>query len=165
MVRVALFCFVLSSIVLIGCSGSGGFPKTYPVTGSVKVNGKAIDGAVVTFQIDGGKENAIGLTDSTGKYTLTMFRPGDGAIPGQYRVAISKPTAAEVAKPNTLPPGQIAPAELPEDYAPPTETAGGAKAAAGAKSEIPAKYSNDQISGLRAVVSDSAPNVFDYDLK
>ena len=156
-------CLVLSALAfLCGCGGSTAFPKTYPVTGTVKVNGKPIEGAIVTFQLEAAKENAIGTTDAKGEFILSMFRPSDGAIPGQYNVAISKPDAAAVVA-DTPPPGQIASGELPADYAPPIE---GARPAGGAKkSEIPAKYSNSQTSALRATVSDSAANHFDFDLK
>lgn len=149
-------------VVTAGCESSSGFPKTYPVTGTVKVNGKPIDGAVVTFQIESGKENAIGTTNASGEFKLSMFRPSDGAIPGQYRVAISKPTAATLSS-GATPEGQIASGDLPADYEPPAESM--APAASNAKSEIPAKYSNDQTSGLRATVTESDENHFDFDLQ
>ena len=126
------------------------------------MNGKPIEGAVVTFQLEDGKENAIGTTNSNGEYKLSTFRPSDGAVPGLYRVAVSKPTAAELAT-DTPPAGQIASGDLPDDYAPPVEapTAQNSKA----KSEIPEKYSNDKTSGLRATVTASNDNHFEYDLE
>lgn len=154
---------VVVAVALAGCGGSSGFPKTYPVTGTVKLNGKPIDGAMITFQLEGGKQNAIGTTDKNGEFSLSMFRPGDGAIPGQYKVSIKKEEAAP-APTNVPPPGQIGSAELAADYAPPVEakgSTGGKK-----KSEVPEKYGNDQTSGLRATVTESASsNKFDFDLK
>ena len=145
-----------------GCGSGGSFPTTYPVTGVVKVKGKPIEGAIVAFQLDSGKENAIGTTNSTGEFKLSMFRPSDGAIPGQYRVAISKVSAAEIAS-DTLPAGQLASGDLPDDYAPPADA--GQTAPQAAKSEIPEKYANDKTSGLRATVVESSDNHFEFDLE
>lgn len=155
--------FVLGALLfLTGCGSDSGFPKTYPVTGSVKLKGKPVEGAMVTFQLEDSKENAIGTTDSSGEFSLSMFQPNDGAVPGQYRVAISKMPPVEVAK-TTLPPGQIASGDLPDNYAPPVEAV--RKSSGSTKSDIPAKYSNDQSSGLRATVTEAGPNNFDFDLK
>lgn len=153
---------MITLVALAGCGGSSGFPKTYPVTGTVKLNGKPIDGAMVTFQMESGKENAIGTTDKNGEFSLSMFRPGDGAVPGKYKVAIKKEDAAPVAT-NAPPPGQIGSAELPADYAPPVESKGGGGGKK--KSEIPEKYANNATSGLIATVSDSQTNKFDFELK
>ncbi len=154
-------CFVS----LIGCGSGSGFPKTYPVTGKVTLNGKAIDGAMVTFQLAEGKENAIGTTDASGEFTLSMFQPSDGAIPGQYRVAIRKlPTSELIAPANTPPPGQLASGEISDSYAPPAASEGNTKPKS-AKSEVPEKYGNDQASGLRATVTEAGPNRFEFDLK
>lgn len=156
-----LSTLVLLTVVTTGCGGDSGFPKTYPVTGKVTVSGKAIEGALVTFQRDSGKENAIGTTDKNGEFTLTMFQPGDGAVPGQYRIAVTKPTPGTTSS-TTLPPGQIGSPDLPADYGPPPENQGGGPS--GPKSEIPAKYSNDTNSGLRATIV-AGPNNVPLDLK
>ena len=37
-----------------------------------------------------GSAGAVGKTDASGKYSLTTFQPGDGAIPGTYQVTVSK---------------------------------------------------------------------------
>lgn len=149
---------VLLTIVAAGCGGGASFPKTYPVTGKVTVGGKAVEGAMVTFQLDSGKENAIGTTDKNGEFTLSMFQPGDGAVPGQYRIAVSKLPPGATSAAGTPPPGQIGSAELPADYAPPPDTSKGG-GTTGPKSEIPAKYGNDQTSGLRATVIAGPNNI------
>lgn len=150
-------------LVIAGCNSGASFPKTYPVTGKVTVNGKSIEGAMVTFQKEDGKENAIGTTDSKGEFSLSMFQPGDGAVPGQYRISVSKLPPGVAAAPTTPPPGQLGAAELPADYAPPQDNSKGGAAAA-PKSEIPAKFSNDQTSGLRATIIEG-PNNINLDLK
>ena len=147
-----------------GCGDSSNFPKTYPVTGTVKLNGAAVEGATVTFQLMDGKENAIGSTDKSGKFTLSMFRPNDGAVAGQYKVSISK-YDVEPVKSSALVPGQIASGDLPADYGPPTSGVGGTKGATGPKNGLPAKYANGDSSALRATVDTKAKNHFDYDLK
>ena len=149
-------------VFCLGCGSGGSFPTTYPVTGVVKVNGKPIEGAIVAFQIDSGKENAIGTTNASGEFKLSMFRPSDGAIPGQYRVAVSKVSAEDIVT-DALPAGQLASGDLPDDYAPPVDT--GQAMPKATKSEIPEKYSNDKTSGLRATVTASDSNHFEFDLE
>ena len=157
--------FLFCCVSFIGCGSGSGFPKTYPVTGKVTLNGKAIEGAMVTFQLADGKENAIGSTDASGEFKLSMFQPGDGAVPGQYRVGIKKlPPGELAASTNAPPPGTLASGDIPADYAPPVANEGTTKAKA-PKSEVPEKYGNDQASGLRATVTESGPNRFDFDLK
>lgn len=154
---------IIGLLALAGCGDGSSFPKTYPVTGTVKLNGKPISDAMVTFQLDGGKETAIGNTDKNGEFKLSMFRPGDGAIPGKYTVTVKKEDPLAVAATNTPPPGQIGSAELASDYAPPAEVKGGGGKK---KSEVPEKYANAQTSGLIATVTQSAnDNKFDFELK
>jgi hypothetical protein len=64
-----------------------------PVDGIVLLDGKALDGATVTFlpQGDHGRP-ASGWTDSTGAFQLTTFDKNDGAMPGEYRVVVKKTT-------------------------------------------------------------------------
>lgn len=160
-----LMLVVLS--LCLGCSGSGdsNHPKTYPVSGTVKLSGTAVEGATVTFQLTEGKENAIGLTDKSGKYTLSTFKPSDGAVAGQYKVSISKFEAESAPKGSSLPPGQIASGDLAADYAAPPANAGGGKGgASGPKNGLPAKYANADSSTLRALVETKGTNNFDFDL-
>jgi hypothetical protein len=160
-------CLILSAglCLLLGCGGGSGHPKTYPVSGSVKLKGKPVDNAMVTFQLESGKESAIGSTDDKGEFKLSTFAPSDGAVPGQYRVKITKFSTPPAPK-QALTPGVITSGDLPADYAPPAESAGAAGgAASGPKNLLPAKYADDQTSALRATVSESGPNRFDFDLQ
>ena len=64
---------------------------TVAVTGQILVNGEPVGGASVTFTPDGeGLRSAHAVTDSAGGFELTTFDKGDGAVPGDYLVAISK---------------------------------------------------------------------------
>ena len=157
---------VLVALTLtVGCSvEDSSHPKTYPVSGTVKFNGSAVEGATITFQLTEGKENAIGSTDKSGKYTLSTFKPNDGAVAGQYKVSITK-YDVEPIKTSALPPGQIASGDLPADYAAPAINVGGGKGSTGPKNSLPAKYANADSSALRALVETAGENKFDFDLK
>jgi len=162
----ASWLLLMALTLSLGCSSEdSNHPKTYPVSGTVKLNGTAVDGATVTFQLTEGKENAIGSTDKSGKYTLSTFRPNDGAVAGQYKVSIAK-YDVEPIKSSSLPPGQIASGDLPVDYAAPSVNSGGGKgSASGPKNSLPAKYANADSSTLRALVETKGSNNFDFDLK
>ncbi len=163
---VVMGLFLAALTLNLGCSGnSSGRPTTYPVTGTVKLNGKPVEGAVVTFQLTDGKENSVGSTDKEGKFSLSMFGPNDGAIPGQYKVSISK-FDVEPPKTTGMVAGQINSGDLPAEYSPPA--AGGGTAGAGStgpKNSLPAKFANYDSSGLRAMVDAKGKNSFDFDLK
>jgi hypothetical protein len=74
--------------VLIGCGPSR--PETVPVSGSVTLDGKPVENASVAFfPVDGGLP-ARGMTDASGKFTLMTFVAGDGALPGNHRVSVTK---------------------------------------------------------------------------
>ena len=88
--KLALSILVTVGIVLTGCSNSSQ-PPTYPVTGTVTMQGKPVAGAAITFVPTGNEgEAASAITDSEGKYALTTWQAGDGARPGEYRVKVSK---------------------------------------------------------------------------
>ena len=165
---IKLNCVLLSSLImamLLGC-GDSGFPKTYKVSGTVKLGGKPVDGALVTFQPSGEGKSAVGSTNDKGEFKLSTFGPGDGAMPGSYKVTITK-TAAPLttSKPTTPPPGTIASGDLSPDYAPPSGNEGSKVSGGGApKNLLPAKYASDATSGLIATVVEANTNNFDFDL-
>ena len=65
-------------LTTLGC-GSKTSLDTVPVTGIVKLDGTAVEGATVTFVPGGGGKAASGTTDATGRYNLTTQDPDDGA--------------------------------------------------------------------------------------
>src|SRR5262245_51088003 len=94
--NLAVSTLVAVGIALTGCSNSSR-PATYPVTGTVTLQGKPVAGAAVTFVPTGDEgEAASAITDSEGKYALTTWQAGDGARPGEYRVKVSKQEVAAV---------------------------------------------------------------------
>ena len=144
-------CFVLVAL-LVGCGETGDTnrPKTVPVTGSVTYNGQPVEGATVTFVTGGsGGRGALGTTDASGKFQLTTFEAGDGAIPGSYKVTIAK-TTGETA-PMTQEDGVVVP---PTGGPPTTEV----------KDELPLKYKDASTSGLTADVKEGGDNQFTFDL-
>lgn len=91
---------VALAAVLAGCF-SRSRPATYPVSGTVTWKGRPVEGARVVFvPQDPGGQAAAGITDAQGRYRLTTFVEGDGALEGEYRVKVTKydirnPTQAE----------------------------------------------------------------------
>lgn len=90
---VLLFGF-LTTIVLVGCGGSGK-PAAVPVKGKVMYRKTTpAAGALVVFhptdpnveKIIGGKPFA--KVNEDGTFTLTTYEPNDGAPPGEYGVTI-----------------------------------------------------------------------------
>lgn len=79
-------------LCVVGC-GSGGAPppKMYPVTGTLKVKGKALENVTVQLipadQLAKDSKPAVGTTDAEGKFT--MRTNGDkGVIAGKYKVVL-----------------------------------------------------------------------------
>ncbi len=84
--------------------------RPVPVAGTVTLDGVPVEGAMVSFIREGsdGKEGrmAYGNTDATGQFRLTTLQPNDGALPGSYRVIVTKsepvpPPVPVPAFPNT----------------------------------------------------------------
>ena len=135
-------CVILAATAfLAGCGGGSSAPVTVPVQGVVNYQGKPVPKLSVAFIPDKGLL-ASGTTDAQGKFTLMTNKPGDGAMVGNYKVAIS-----------------FVPDEIPEmPGLPGTEK----KAPA---SPIPQKYATPQTSGLtKTVEKDAAKNNFTFDL-
>ncbi|WP_406697729.1 hypothetical protein V5E97_02590 [Singulisphaera sp. Ch08] len=100
----AIWCWLLGSVSIVGamgCRGSEGVPqsgvdpgKLVPVNGVVTLHGKPMMAkAVVTFLPESGSP-CVGETDENGRFTLrSQYFPG--ALPGDYKVAISYLVSAE----------------------------------------------------------------------
>lgn len=144
----------LLAIWLLGCAADEPPPPVppdlIPVTGTVKMDGKPLEGAVVIFLLQGQGTtsfNVMGGTDAEGKYKL-QTRSGqqlhDGAPPGEYKVFISR-----MVKPDGTP--------IPRDPAtPPAQFA--------ARESIAPKFSNPNQTTLRASVA-AGKGPFDFDVQ
>lgn len=89
-----LRCCALAALAVCGCQY-----EIVPVSGEVKLNGKPLAGAVVTFQPTGNFKKgspqptatgSTGRTDALGHYTLELVHPSRaGAVIGEHTVTIS----------------------------------------------------------------------------
>jgi len=90
-------CILLVFLVgeIVGCSRqfedkwSKNRPSVFKAVGSVTWNGEPAAGAVVTLQSKSHNLAASGKTDAAGKFMLTTWRHGDGAVAGDHSVTIS----------------------------------------------------------------------------
>jgi hypothetical protein len=83
MKRFTLLFLLLS---LTGCGGS--FSS---VEGTVTLDGKPLPGASVQFVPQESGRVATAGTDSSGHFVMSTADPGDGVIPGSYKVVITPP--------------------------------------------------------------------------
>jgi hypothetical protein len=99
------FGLVLAGLVaIVGC-GDKGIPCN-PVHGSVLVDGKPADGAMVIFCPVGGSEQVqktrpFGFTESDGKFELLTVKKADGAPAGDYKVLVQWPAKSSSNDPNS----------------------------------------------------------------
>lgn len=144
-------CWIVGLLLAVGCgSGDRGL---VPVEGQVTIDGKPITSGRIEFFPESGRP-AIGNIDSEGRYQLQTYEPGDGAKPGNYRVAITS---------------QLIPEEVPQYNSLEDEMRGNVSEAAKAQRSVgsssrmtwvvPKRYSNRTSSDLNAVVSKDAKNV------
>lgn len=117
-------------VVAVGCTSQDHWEKSRPkvvrVHGVVIHNGQPIEDAMVTFHPVAGSYSAFDKTGPDGRFELMTFDEGDGAVPGDYLVAIKKSVVefeANPADPQHLPPLYHAEQEiLPEDYGDPKKS-------------------------------------------
>jgi hypothetical protein len=88
-------CFgtLAAVLVLIGSGCGSGAPKLHKVNGKVTLDGQPLAGAEIEFEpldYSTGLQSANGKTGQDGYYSLTTFVTGDGAMPGNYKVIITK---------------------------------------------------------------------------
>jgi hypothetical protein len=131
-----------------GCEQAADRPTTYGVTGTVTLDGTAVEGATVTFAPSAaGGTPAVGTTNASGKYSLMSFGTEEGAIPGNYMVSVTKYAFDEGGADGEYG-GAV---DSGEDT--------------GGENELPENYALAKDSGLTATVTESASqNVFDFPL-
>ncbi len=135
---------VWTAVVVIACAGCGGDarPTTVPVHGKVTYQGEPVTQGTVTFQpvkpAEGyPKRPATGTIGADGTYELSTFEAGDGAIPGEYQVAVvSKTGEATLEQP-----------DAPETWL------------------VPEKYASAEQSGLTATVPPDASSPVEINLE
>jgi hypothetical protein len=138
-------------VIIIGCSDNTGLAKRYAVSGTINYNGKPVEKGTVTFtptQADG--RTASGDI-ANGHYTLTTAEPGDGALPGSYKVTV---TAKEMDTTELKAIAKGGQHHHDDAFA---------KAVKNAKALVPSKYSLADTSGLTAEVK-TQPNTIPFEL-
>ena len=141
----------LAAALLAGCGSeedkwTAERPKPAPAGGTVQYKGEAVEGATVVFVPQGHTQAATAQTDASGKFQLQTYEPGDGAVPGEYKVTVRK-----VETPAAPPETEIT---NPNDTTAPQH-----------RSLIPERYSNVQQTDLTASVKEGAENNFTLELK
>jgi hypothetical protein len=144
----------MALVLAWGCGGDEGYGRRYPVSGTVIFKGAPVETGQINFAPTTKEGRAANGDIENGKYKLTTVNPGDGALPGSYRVSIvSKFVDQDVLSKTSRKEGGTA---RPQDI-----MLAGTKYA---KNMIPAKYQLVDTSGLTATVKEG-PNAIDFDLK
>lgn len=105
---------LIGLVTLSGCGGPAAveLPDTVPFSGKVTMDGQPLAGAKVVFMATGKKGvGAEGATDEAGDYELRIgigAKESQGAVPGEYKVRISRSLA-----PDGSPQDPTVPAEIP----------------------------------------------------
>lgn len=141
----------LGAVAALGLFGCDSGPHVVPVTGTVTINGKPLEGATVSFTPE--ESNAVKTlgTDTTGpegNFKL-MYNDRTGIAPGKYKVLISKQEAKA---------GVVIPEEFKKDPVM-------AKMAGMTKESLPPAVSDAEESSFTREVKESGDNVFDFDIK
>jgi hypothetical protein len=80
----ALITFLPILVLAVGCDSR---PKCVPVSGKVLIDGETLKYGAVVFVPEGGRQSS-GIIGADGRFQLTCFQPGDGALIGTHRVQV-----------------------------------------------------------------------------
>lgn len=93
-VRFKLVAVCFATLLCVGCGGGDDYvvPELTKVSGTVTMDGKPLEKVTVIYTPQAGTQaiGGIGVTDSSGKYTLTHKSDQPGVEPGKYDVTFSK---------------------------------------------------------------------------
>lgn len=145
--------FLTLSLLLTGCGDSTGLAKRYPVSGTVTYNGQPVASGTIEFHPTDfdNQRSAVGTIEN-GEYYLTTAIDGDGALPGEYKVAIKAKEPIDYSKAE----GNVQGGSLRQDDV--------AAAIKDAEDLIPTKYSIPQTSNLTYTVQESSNSDVNFDL-
>src|SRR5438876_8474569 len=128
------------SLVVLFTAGCGGYSQrahlenVVPAAGALTYQGKPLESYQVTLLPTDGRRPATGITDAAGKFTLGTNNVGDGAPPGQHKVAIVWSPPRQAGEMGQEPINDN-PATMPKP-----------------KVNIPSKYNNPETSGIELEV-------------
>lgn len=90
----SFWCIAAVAFVIAGCGG-GEF-EVAPTTGVLRCNGSPVGGGLVFFEPKQTGENAVvgkvglGVVDAEGKFSVSTYGDGDGAIVGPHIIKVEK---------------------------------------------------------------------------
>lgn len=79
-----LVCVLSLAAFALGCGEGQGF---VPVSGKVTIDGEPVTNGYVRFFPASGRQSGGSLNEQ-GEFSLSTYEPGDGAVPGEYRIAV-----------------------------------------------------------------------------
>jgi hypothetical protein len=145
--------FVCGTFLLAtsGCGRKHNGPRVIAAGGTVSFQGRPVsDALVVCCPASPSAPAAYGNTDSEGRFQLTTYEPGDGAVAGEYRVTVSKKTVTGMSIEEATAYYQR------EKKDPPLPTV---------THQLPRKYDDAANTPLRAKVVSDKPNEFRLELQ
>ncbi len=152
--RLIVLCGLLS---MAGCGG--GITGLYPVTGTVTYQGKPVAEATISFINEGEGRPATAISKTDGTYQLFTVDSA-GALPGKYRVVVSKTEAGPEVAPDDLGFDPVTGQDLSMEQS----AANAGKRSTKPKELVPPKYSNPTSTPLMVDVKNT-DNVIDLKLE
>jgi len=138
------------ALSLAGCGGGASLTGLAPVTGKVTLDGQSLGSTQVIFVPTGTEGRACSAqTDASGNYEL-VTNTDKGAMPGSYKVTVSR---------MTLPDGNV-PTGLAEGM-----DLGQLEASGRVKESLPPRYSILEQTELKFDVKSGGKNEYNIDLK
>jgi len=126
-----LLCLPLLAITTTSGCGGRSLPKTVPAEGVVTLDGNPVADATLTFISESHIYHSTGNTNAEGKFAMRAFPEKTGAVPGSYKVEISKSVQGTASSTNPDEPVTL-----------------------NLRNELPGKYASMVTSGLTASVSE-----------
>lgn len=126
-----------------GCARSG--PELAPLAGLVTVDGKPLGGAALIFAADDGGRLGQAICDEQGRFEAWTFKPGDGALVGRHRIAVTHDRIVEAA-------------------ATPEGLEGNVSGPVRSESSLPSRYGDVKTSGLTVEVRKGENNFLELAL-
>jgi hypothetical protein len=145
-----LACSLLTVVCCTGCFDNG----LAKVSGVVSVAGQPVSSGTIMFTPTGGPA-AVGEIKN-GQYTLSTFKPGDGAWIGSHRVVIQ----ATSIGPSSI----VEPKSIEDEFTPAPGSAGRMLIPGKVTWLVPEKYSQVHTTTLTAEV-EAGSNEVNFDLK
>jgi hypothetical protein len=148
---------LLVTCALVGCGSD--LPKTVPVTGTVTLDGKPLEGATVNLISDEGSLAAGGVTDESGNFSLRTTvgdKMVDGAKVGTHKVAVTKTSSSGPAIEMDIEERKKMMEQMTTNPAITSDVK--------VQDLVPAKYKNPLQSGLVANVTQEGPNQITLEL-